>query len=128
MATRNNGKPKQMSEANESESEPSIVPLKLPSGRTLNISKSSFITRYRNNNTDKQEVKSSEVKKDDKKRSRSPSREEEDDITDDQDEQTAKDLCSTYSITPLLTVMTKPTDAILIMPADCMVTKIKQSN
>lgn len=81
MATRNNGKPKQMSEANESESEPSIVPIKLYFD-TLNISKSSFITRYRNNNTDMQEVKSSEVKKHDKKRSRSPSREEEDDGTD----------------------------------------------
>ena len=48
------------------------------------------------NNNEKRDVKSYDDEKDDKKRSRSPSREEEDDGADDQDEQTMKDVCSTY--------------------------------
>ena len=85
MATRNNGKPKQMSEANESESEPPIVPLKLPSGRIVNMLSS--------NNNGNLDVKGSDVKK----RKRSPCSEDQDDGTDVQDVPTANDSGSTHS-------------------------------
>ena len=113
MNRNNQFKPmKQMSEANVSANQPSIVSLKLPSQRIVNVSKFSFKEDVTNmlssNNSKKQDVKSC----DDKKRSRSPSMEEEDDGADDssedlpkgnipefsQDEQTVKDLCSTYSM------------------------------
>ena len=89
MKRNNQFKPtKQMSEANISTNQPSIVSLKLPSQRIVNVSKFSFKEDVTNclssNNNDNRDAKSS----DDKKRSRSPSREEEDDGTDIQDVQT----------------------------------------
>jgi len=98
MEKNNQFKPtKQMSEANISTNQPSIVPLKLPSHRIVKVAKFSVqedVTNMLSSNSNKTgDVKGS----DDKKRKRSPFREDQDDGTDVQDVQTANDSGSTHS-------------------------------
>ena len=98
MEKNNQFKPtKQMSEANISTNQPSIVPLKLPSHRIVKVAKFSVqedVTNMLSSNNNKTgDVKGS----DDKKRKRSPFREDQDDGTDVQDVQTANDSGSTHS-------------------------------
>ena len=98
MEKNNQVKPtKQMSEANISTNQPPIVPVKLPSGRIVNVAKFSIKDVVTNmlssNNNGNLDVKGSDFKK----RKRSPCSEDQDDGTDVQDVPTANDSGSTHS-------------------------------